>query len=152
MATTSNVGKNAKVSLGADKILGIGNWSNDGISRQEIDDTEFGDERTKFAMGVIDGGSISFAGNHKPDDTTGQLALEEAFDANTELTTLRLYIDNTSYFEPCQTTGYLHPGNTTGNNTVLSYVNITAANVNYDKGALGQTSFTGRVSGSMVLI
>ena len=146
----SRLGKDAKVTLGAYQVLGIGNWSMDGLSRQELDDTEFGDQRTRYQFGIIDGGTISFAGNHDPGDVTGQIALDEAFDANTELTTLRLYTDNTSYYEPCQTTGYLSPNKTTGANTVLSHVNVTGGPVNYDKGALGATSFTMRVSGSMV--
>ena len=81
--TTSHVGKNCKVTLGTDTILGIGNWSIDGMSKAEIDDTEFGDDATKYVLGIQDGGSISFAGNAKLGDTTGQLALIEAFDAYT---------------------------------------------------------------------
>jgi len=152
MGTTSLVGKNAKVAIGTAKVLGIGTWSLSGVVREKIDDSEFGDERKKFVFGMIDGGTISFSGNAKIVDTTGQVALHEAYDANTELTTLRLYVDNTSYYEPCQTTGYLHPANTTGNNTILSYVNITAANVSTDKTALAQVDFQGDVSGSMVLV
>jgi hypothetical protein len=150
--STSKLGKDCKVSLGANKILGIGNWSQDGLTRAEIDDTEFGDQRTEWCFGIIDGGTISFAGNYKPDDTTGQVALIEAFDANSDITDMRLYIDNTSYYEPCQTTGYLHPGKTTGANTVISHVTLTAQPINVDKGALAQISFTARVSGSMVLV
>jgi hypothetical protein len=148
----SRVGKDAAVKLGTDQVLGIGNWSMDGLSRQELDDTEFGDQRIRYLFGIIDGGTISFAGNHDPGDTTGQQALDEAFDANTEITNLRLYVDNTSYYEPCRTTGYLSPAKTTGANTVLSHVSVTGEPVNYDKGALGAISFTMRVTGGMVLV
>lgn len=148
----SKVGKDCKVSLGSAQIIGIGNWDMAGRTRAEIDNTEFMDEYTTTLLGVIDGGTISFAGNYKPDDTTGQVALEEAFDADTELTTLRLYIDNTSYFEPCQTTAYLHPGKTTGAQTKLSSVRITGEPKSVDKGGLIQVSFTARISGSMVLV
>lgn len=148
----SKTGKDCKVALGSSKVLGIGNWSIDGMSRQEIDDTEFGDQATRYEFGIIDGGTISFAGNAKPGDTTGQDALVEAFDANTDLTTLRFYIDATSFYMPCQTTGYLHPGKTTGASTAISHVNITSRPVSVDKGGLLQTSFTGRVSGQMVLV
>lgn len=150
--TTSYVGKDCKVVLGSGTILGIGNWSIDGMSRAEIDDTEFGDEATKYVLGIQDGGTISFAGNAKFADTTGQLALMDAFDAATELTTLKLYINETSYFEPCQTTGYLHPGNTTGASTVASNVIITGHPISVDKGGLAQISFTARVNGNMVLV
>jgi hypothetical protein len=148
----SKVGKDCKVALGTGQVLGIGNWSIDGRTRAEIDDTEFGDEYTSYLLGVIDGGTIGFAGNFKPDDTTGQVALEEAFDADTEITNLRLYIDNTSYYEPCRTTGWLHPGKTTGARTTLSSVRITSEPKTVDKGGLIQVSFTARVNGSMVLV
>lgn len=151
-AGDSKMGKDCKVALGSNKVLGIGNWSIDGMSRQEIDDSEFGDQASRYEYGIIDGGTLSFAGNAKPGDVTGQLALVEAFDANTDLTTLRFYVDNTSYYEPCRTTGYLHPGKTTGASTALSHVNITGRPVNVDKGGLMQTSFTARVSGQMVLV
>jgi hypothetical protein len=152
MSTTSKAGYLAKVTLGSNKILGIGNWSMDGMSIAEIDDTEFGDESTKYVLGIMDGGSISFAGNHKPGDTTGQLALLTAWDARTELTDLRFYIDETSYYMPCATTGYLHPGKTTGANTVVSSVLMKGAPVSYDKGGLGSISFSVRVNGNMVLV
>lgn len=148
----SKLGKDAQVSLGTGQVLGIGNWSMDGISREEIDDTAMGDEWNRYEFGMKDGGTISFAGNYKPGDSTGQVALQEHFDDNTDVTTLRLYIDNTSYYEPCRTTGYLHPAKTTAANTVLSHVNITSIPVNFDKGGLGQISFTARCSGPMVLV
>lgn len=146
------VGKDAKVTLGSDTIIGIGDWSIDGMTRQEFDASQFGDEDVSYEYGMREGGSISFSGNHDPTDTTGQVAIEEAHDANTDLTNLRCYIDNTSYYEPCQTTGYLSPNKTTGANTVLSHVNITSQSINYDKGSLGRTSFNARVSGRMVLV
>lgn len=150
--TTSHLGKDAKVALGANTVLGIGNWGIDGTSKAEIDDTEFGDQATKYALGIENGGTISFAGNAKLGDTTGQLALMEAYDLDTELTDLRLYIDETSYFEPCQTAGYLHPGKTTGANTQVSSVIITGYPISTDKGGLVAISFSGRINGKMVLV
>jgi len=151
-AGDSKAGYLAKVSLGANKVLGIGNWSVDGSKIAEIDDTEFGDESTKFVLGIEDGGTISFAGNHKPGDTTGQLMLTEYHNLRTEITSMRFYIDRTSFYMPCQTTGYLHPGKTTGANTVLSNLRLTGAPVSYDKGGLGAISFTARINGNMVLV
>lgn len=148
----SKAGYNCKVSKGANQVLGIGNWSMSGMSVAELDDSEFGDEWKQKESGIKDGGTVDFAGNLKPGDTSGQIALQEAFDAQTEITDLRLYIDKTSYYEPCQTTGYLHPGKTTGANTVVSYVKVTKAPVNADKGALLGTSFSCSVSGVMVLV
>jgi hypothetical protein len=149
--STSKMGYLGKVSIGAGHVLGIGNWSMDGKSIAELDDTEFGDQSTKYALGIQDGGTISFAGLYKPDDTTGQDVLIQAFDERTELTDLRLYIDETSYFSPCSTSGYLSPTKTTGANTVLSNAVITAQPITLDKGALGTISFTARINGDMVL-
>ena len=95
-------GKDCAVKLGTATVVGIGNWSIDGQSRQEIESTAFGDEYATYELGVIESGTISFSGNYDPDDTTGQEAIIAAWDAASELTTIRLYIDNTSYFEPCQ--------------------------------------------------
>lgn len=151
--TTSKAAYKGKVTIGSNKILGIGQWQITGGTADELDDTEFGDYEEKIVLGIGRGGAVSFSGNHKPGDTTGQLALLAAYKARTELTDLRFYIDDTSYYVPCQTTGYLHPTLTTGANTSVSNVVIKqASSISYDKGALGQTSFDGRVNGDMVLI
>jgi len=152
MAGESKAGYLAKVTIGANKVLGIGNWGIDGSKIAEIDDTEFGDESTKYVLGIEDGGTISFAGNHKPGDTTGQDVLMNYHNLRTEITSMRFYIDRTSYYMACQTTGYLHPGKTTGANTVLSNLRLTGAPVSYDKGGLGQISFSARINGNMVLV
>jgi len=69
------------------------------------------------------------------------------------LTSLRLYVDNTSYYEPCQTAGYFAPGTlSTGQDTPASHVNITTYDISMDKAGLATISFTGKVSGVMVLI
>lgn len=145
------VGKDCKVTLGSATVVGIGNWSIDGQSRQEIDSTAFTDEYATYELGIIESGTISFSGHHDPADTTGQLALVEAFDDASSLTDLFLYLDSTSRYEPCQTTGWLHPGKTTGAGTKLSSARVTSANVSVDKGGLVAIDFTAKVSGSMVL-
>jgi len=99
-----------------------------------------------------DGGTVAFSGLFKPTDETGQQALLDANLENTDITTMRLYIDNTSYFVPCQTTGYFSPYNTTGASTKLSHVNVTSFNVNADKSGLMQIDFSCKVSGVMVLV
>lgn len=149
---SKKVGKDADVKLGTDAIVGMGTWSMDGIVTEEFDASEFGDEWKDYLYGMKDGGSISFNGHYDPADTTGQQALQQANLYNSALTNLRLYIDNTSYFEPCQTTGYFSPNLTENAPTELSSVTITGLTVNQDKSALGQISFTGKVSGCMVLI
>ena len=146
------VGKDGKVSLGANSVVGMGTWSLDGIQVEEFDASAFGDTWKKFEYGMKDGGTISFNGHYEPTDTTGQQALQQANLYNSDLTDIRLYVDNTSYWEPCQTTGYSSPNLTTGAPTKLSSVTITAFNIGMDKSGLGTVNFTGKVSGVMVLV
>jgi hypothetical protein len=146
------VGKDGKVALGADTVVGMGTWSIDGITTDEFECSAFGDNWKSYSYGMKDGGTISFNGHYDPTDTTGQEALLQANLYNSSLTNIRLYVDNTSYFEPCQSTGYFSPNLTTGADTLLSNVRITAFNIGLDKSGLGTISFTGKVSGLMVLV
>lgn len=144
------VGKDGKVTLGTNTVVGMGTWSLDGIQVEEFDASEFGDTWKQFEYGMKDGGSVSFNGHYTPTDTTGQQALQQANLYNSDLTNLRLYINNTSYFEPCQTVGWFSPALTTGAPTKVSSVTITSFNIGMDKSGLGTISFTGKVSGVMV--
>lgn len=146
------VGKDGKVTLGANTIVGMGTWSLDGIQTDEFDSSAFGDTWKKFEYGMKDGGSVSFNGHYDPTDTTGQQAVQQANLYNSALTDLRLYVDNTSYFEPCQTTGYFSPNLTTGAPTKLSNCRVTSFNIGLDKSGLGTINFTAKVSGVMVLV
>lgn len=147
------VGHKGKVALGASVIVGMGTWSLSGVTADQMDSSDFGDNWKYFEFGMKDGGQISFDGLLDPSDTTGQQALQKANLDNTDLTSLRLYVDLTSYYEPCQTTGYFAPGSlSTGQDTLLSYVNVTAYDIGLDKSGLGTISFTAKVSGVMVLV
>lgn len=147
------VGKNCKVTLGTSSVLGMGTWSMDGITSDQLETTEFGDSWKTYEFGLNDGGTISFSGLFNPDDVTGQNALRAANLAKTDLSTLRLYVDNTSYYEPCRTTGYFGPGAlSTGYSTVLSHANVTSYNVKSDKSGLMTIDFSCKVSGLMVLV
>jgi len=148
----AKIGKDAKVTLGANSIVGMGTWNLSGISSDQLEDTEFGDQWKSYLFSVKDGGQVTFSGLYDPDDTTGQDVLKAANLDNTNITTLRLYVDNTSYFEACQTTGYWSPTDTVDNLTVLSHLNVTSYDVSADKSGLMNTSFTCKVSGCMVLI
>ena len=145
-------GKDGKVTLGANTVAGMGTWSYDGITTEEFDTSAFGSEWKTFLYGMKDGGTVTFNGHYDPTDVTGQQALQQANLYNSALTNLRLYVNNTSYYEPCQSTGYFSPTLTTGAPTVASSVAITAYNVGLDKSGLGTTSFTAKVSGLMVLV
>ncbi len=148
----SLVGKDGKVTLGEDTVVGMGTWTIDGITAEEFDASAFGDDWKKYKYGMKDGGTASFNGHYEPTDVSGQQALQQANLYNSALTDLRLYIDNTSYFTPCQTTGYFSPDLSTGAPTKASSVNITSFNIGLDKSGLGTISFTAKVSGVMVLV
>lgn len=145
------VGKDGKVTLGTNTIVGMGTWAIDGVSIDEFDASAFGDNWKQFAYGMKDGGTISFNGHFDPTDATGQIALQKANLDNTPLTSLRLYFNNTSYYEPNQSTGFFAPGAlSTGQDTLPSSVRITSYNIGMDKAGLGTINFTAKVSGVMV--
>ena len=146
------VGKKCKVTLGANTVMQMGSWSYNGITSDQFDASVFGDNWKKYKFGMKDGGNIVVGGFYDPDDTTGQEELQQANIENTDITTVRLYVDNTSYLEPCQTTGYFSPSTTTGNDTELSHVNVTSYDINSDKSGLMGINFGMKVSGVMVLV
>lgn len=137
MAT--KVGKNCKVTLGTDKILGMGTWSMAGVTTDMHEDTEYGDDWKTYVMGLKDGGTISFNGVYDTPDATGQAALRTYCDESTDVTSLRLWIDSVSYWVPTTT-------------NPLSHVNITDWSVESDKGGMMTASFTAKISGKMELI
>jgi len=96
----SKSGFAAKVTMGTYTIAGMGTWSMDGVTRETIEDTAFGDTIKSYVFGFMDGGSLSFDGNYDPADSTGQNILNSACVNASVLTSgsLRLYIDNTSYW------------------------------------------------------
>lgn len=143
------IGKDAKVSLGGDQVVGMGTWSIDFGSTDEYDSSEFGDEWEEVMFGLRRGGSITFDGHFYPADTTGQGAVEEAYVNGTDLTDLRLYYNSTSYWRPNRTAGYFSPTLTTGAGTPVSTARITSYNVGMDKAGLGSVAFTARISGSL---
>ena len=145
-------GKDCKVTLGANTVVGMGTWSIAGITADQMETSAFNDNWKTFEFGMKDGGTVEFAGLADPADVTGQEVLELANLNNTDITDLYLYVDDTSYYVPNQTTGYFSPGSTTGNDTVASLVNVVSYSINADKAGMLQVSFTCKVSGSMVLV
>lgn len=135
----AKIGRLCKVTLGANQILGMGTWEMSGVTVDQLEDTEFGDTWKTYLYGLMDGGQITFNGYYDPVDSTGQAALRTYSEAATAVTSLRLYVDNTSYWAPTTT-------------NPLSSVVITAWNVSADKGGLMQASFTAKISGKMELI
>jgi len=138
MAATK--GKGSKVTDGSNTILGMGTWSIDGVTSDQLEDTEFGDAWKTYLYGLNDGGTVSFNGYYDPADTTGQTVLRTANANQTQMTDIRFYVDSTSYWRP----------NSTG--TPSSHIIITAWNISADKSGLMQCTFSGKVSGKMDLV
>ena len=95
-------GKDGLVTLGADTVVDLSSWSLE-ITREELDASVFGDEWKNTESGQI-GWTATVEGFYLPSDTTGQQALQDAILADTLVTDLRLYFDNTSYWTPDVTT------------------------------------------------
>jgi hypothetical protein len=146
------VGKDGAVKLGAASVVGMGTWTLDGIVVDELESTEFGDTWKSYLYGLKDGGTVSFNGLFDPADSTGAQKILEANLYNSALTNLHFYVDNTSYYTPCQTMGYFSPFLTTGAPTKTSNLRITTMNIGMDKSGLGTISFSAKVSGVMVLV
>jgi hypothetical protein len=146
----AHVGKDGKVSLGANTVVGMGTWSVNLGSTDEFDASDFGDEWEQIVYGMRRGGSISFNGNFYPADTTGQNAVMQAFVEGTDLTDLRLYWNSASYWRPNSTAGYFNPQLTTGAGTPAnSTCRITSCEIGDDKSGIASIAFTARISGSM---
>ena len=132
------VGKLAKVTVGASTVSEQGQYSLSGFSRDALDSTAFGDDVKEFTFGVGDGGEITFSGNYDPADTTGQEFINSYCSNGSVFTTgmLRLYVDSTSYL----TIG--------GGNILITKTKAIA----FDKAGLGTISFTGKLSGSAMVV
>jgi hypothetical protein len=99
----------SKVTIGANKVLGIGTWAFTGLNRDEIDTSQFEDEWKQFAFGQITAPTISFSGFYDPEDAS-TLEAQQALYYNSALTDVRFWFDNkttSGYFAPNQsdTTG-----------------------------------------------
>ena len=148
------VGKDGKVTIGSDTVVGMGTWNMPGITTEEFPVDAFGDNWKTFLYGMKDGGTITFNGWLDPADTTGQNVLLACNVKNSALNNLQFWVDSASYFVPNQTTGYFGPGaNSTGMGTPgLCTVNITEYSVGMDKSGVGTISFTARVNGCMAFV
>jgi hypothetical protein len=149
---SKKVGKDCKVALGTNTVAERTTWSITGIVTDQYDASAFTDTWKEYMFGLIDGGTIACDGWHDPADVTGQEMIVLANLYNSEVVNLRLYVDNTSYYEPCRTTSYFSPTVTNTAPTKLSHVKITGYNINADIAGINKFSFTAKVSGVMVLI
>lgn len=151
--TTAIPGYLGKVTLGATTVAGMGVWSIGGITTDEFDASSFTNNWKEFQYGMKDGGTVSFSGYFDPTDYTGQNILQLAQLGNTALTSLRFYYNSVSYYEACQSTGWFAPNTwSTGQDTILSSIRITAVTIDTDMSGIAKISFEGKVSGCMVKV
>ena len=133
------VGSNAKVTLGAATVVGMGTWELPGISVDLLESTAFGDTAKQYLTGLLDYGDVSFNGLYDPADVTGQNILISANINNSKINVVRLYVDSTSYWTP--------------NVTVVSAAGmyVTSTAIGMDKSGLGTIKFTGKCTGPWLL-
>ena len=150
MAQESLPGRDCKVTLGDYIILGLGTWTITGGNFAELDDTAFGDESMQTLRGLRTGGTVTFSGNYKKDDVTGQDMIKAAYWAKSDITDIRFYVDDTSYYTPNNTTA---AGGGLPAETDISHIKIfTEPTITVDMGNLAKTDFTGKIEGAMRLI
>ena len=150
MALESKIGIECKVTIGANTIIGLGTWTISGGSYAELDDTDFGDDDNRTLRGLRTGGTATFAGSYKKDDVTGQDKIRDAYWLKSDLTDLRFYVDDTSYYTPNSTTA---AGGGLPAETMVSHIKIlTEPNISVNKGGLATIDFAGKVEGAMRLI
>lgn len=136
---TTKKGKNCKVTIGANKVLGMGTFSIAGVDSDLLDDTEFGDDWKQFQIGLKDGGELTFNGLYDPADSTGQDYLRSANLNDAQVTNIRFYVDANSYWTPKTT-------------NPASYVLVTGWEISAEMNGMVQCSFTCKVSGAMELL
>ena len=133
-------GNNAKVTLGAGIVVGMGSWELPGITVDLLESTAFGDTAKQFMTGLLDYGGVNFGGLYDPADTTGQDILLSAMRNNSKIANLRLYVDANSYWTP----------NVTGVSAAGLLLQTVA--IGMDKSGLATIRFTGKATGPWVLV
>jgi hypothetical protein len=146
MALESKPVFKGKATLGTSTILGVVSWSHSGQGRASLDDTEMGDKTNRYLPDILEGGKITLSGNFKNDDTTGHSAMLSAMFNESGIGNLRLYVDNTSYYTPNDTTAanWILPAG-----MPVSQVLVESYDVDFSgpKGALGKFNSSLQVDG-----
>jgi len=133
---SATAGKLAKVMYGSVKIAGLSTWTMSGYEAQTLEDTEFGDSVQSFVFGGAGNpGTVTFTGYHDSADSTGQAAFSTACKAGIELTNLYFYETATKYWAVAAG-GKILP--------------TKCDSIKFDKNALGQVDFAGKVSAAVM--
>lgn len=136
-------GNKGKVTLGSATVVGMGSWKLNGITVDLLESTSFDDTAKQYMTGLLDYGTVEFAGLYDPADTTGQGILVSAMLNNSKIANIRLYVDNTSYWTPNVTTG--------SGGLAAAGLYLTAVPIGMDKSGLGTISFSGKCTGPWCL-
>jgi hypothetical protein len=145
----SLAGKNCKVTIGGNNVLGMGTWSIGGGAVAELDDTEFGDEHADMFLGLFTGGTVSFSGLHKIDDVSGQDMLRSAFFLRSAITWLQFYVNSVSYYIPNTSTATAAGGGLPLGSPYSCIYITSEPQISADRSGLTQISFTGKLVGVM---
>jgi hypothetical protein len=92
------MGRFAAIKLASTLVENLGKWNLD-IKMDEIDTSVFGSTWGRKIPGM-QAWTATLEGFYDPADTNGQKVLQDAALAATKLTTIRFYIDSTSYWTP----------------------------------------------------
>lgn len=89
-------GKQGKVVLSDNKVVGIKNWSLE-LSIDSLETTELGNDWKSYISGLKEWSASSEGDYAVHTDTTGQQALQDAYLAGTDVT-VKLYVDATHFY------------------------------------------------------
>jgi hypothetical protein len=138
---TFAAGNNAKVTIGATTVLGMGNWKMTGVSVDLLETTSFGDVAKNFITGLLDWGTATFGGNYDMSNTGGQSTLLSALINNSKIAGLRLYLNSVSYW-------VANISHATQGSDAGEYV--TGVNIGQDKNGLGSIDFSVKFTGPVI--
>jgi len=125
---TPLLGRNASIRMAAVKILNMASWDLT-MATDELDASVFGTGWGSTMPG-IQKWTAAVAGFYDPNDSTGQKVIESAKRNATKLTTIRFYVDGTSYYTV----------DLTNDSDAGAY--ITNYTVKQDKSGLAAVTFT----------
>lgn len=130
-------GRNATVRVGTYTVAEMASWSLD-LSNEEIDTTAFGSTWGKSDVGMRKW-SLSVSGHYDPSDSNGQGAVETAWAGGSLINSIKLYVDNTSYWIPDVTTDSNAGGRVTS--YAINQAHNTVAGISFTLSGSGPITF-----------
>ena len=139
MANEGKPGYKGKVTIGLTKVLGMGVWSISGHSRDTIEETEFDGGYGKHHPAIGHRGILSFDGNYKKDDATGQDIMASALLNDSIIQDIQFWVDEISYLMPNSTTA---AGGGLLAEEGIAHVIVLSHDIDFDHTAMGSVSFS----------